>query len=127
MNMDKPTREQVLAEPAGRDLDGWVATFVMGWTEVGDPGHGCDWGGFPPGVKPFSAPDGTSGWKTLPRYSTDIAAAWSLTERLFGWELEQLSLSWQATVHAGVAAEKYATGTTAPLAICRAALLAVVS
>ncbi len=27
----KPTREQVLSEPAGRQLDAWIAEYAMGW------------------------------------------------------------------------------------------------
>jgi hypothetical protein len=27
----KPTREQILAEPAGPQMDAWVAEYVMGW------------------------------------------------------------------------------------------------
>jgi hypothetical protein len=34
METTKPTREQILAEPPGRQLDAWVALYVMQWDKV---------------------------------------------------------------------------------------------
>lgn len=116
---EKPTREQILSEPAGERLDSWVAEFVMG-----DP-RGQVW---------------------ERAYSTDIAAAWGVVENLTArhhsvavyWHFSD----WRVGTVTGldsVAVAEIETGPnaytgplkrapsalTAPLAICRAALLAV--
>lgn len=98
----------------GRELDALIAEKVMGW-------------------KPPEFIDGVSlerRWKndrgefdSLPRYSTDIAAAWEVVEKIgliIGkngpvWDAQDL---WDLPVY-------FASADTAPHAICLAALKAV--
>ena len=112
--------------PAGRDLDFYVATRVLGMpsgvgdvTVVGD-GYLLD-----------------ESYSQLPHYSTDIAAAWMVVEGLskrFWPEVGRMDNgTWYceivgrgdtpAQVSNGPIAHEIAE--TAPLAICRAALKAV--
>lgn len=123
--------------PAGRELDALVAEKVMGFVRVADDTsdyHGVRHGTevlLPPGETlhslrewlPRSGPI-AFGYFVTQRYSTDIAAAWQVVERMrnpdfrlnkdgdwgcsFGGELRFVGLA-----------------PTAPLAICRAALKAV--
>lgn len=100
------TRDEILAMPAGREMDALI------WTRV--------WNG------------GTAIGK-LPLYSTDIEAAWNIVEKL-GLNISQKNLN---EFPAGYEKSKYmadpelrgkgefwlAWGETAPLAICRAALI----
>lgn len=94
----------------GRELDALVAEKVMGWTEV------CGYEGEYKGY-----------WKILPKYSTDIAAAWAVVELpLFdGWAIGRNASGkwevfnpWENNFVVSVA-------DTAPHAICLAALKAV--
>jgi hypothetical protein len=55
--------------PAGPRLDAEVAR-ILGWTELRKMEHCDDWKGKPP--------DGP--WYVIPRYSTDIGAAWNLVK-----------------------------------------------
>ncbi len=82
---------------AGRDLDALVAEKVMGET--------CLF--------------------TAPAYSTDIAAAWQVVDKLhaLSFYLEVGSAGWMARF-ANISATE-ASAATAPLAICLAALKAV--
>jgi hypothetical protein len=72
----------------------------------------------------------------LPKFSTDIQAAWEVVEKLanepFAWHIESINLeggrvTWWAClwgdVPDGSIAEYSAKADTVPLAICRAALL----
>lgn len=64
----------------GRELDALIAEKVMGWTSVSyyDNGRGKEHWGFAP--KQLQA--------SVPRYSTDIAAAWEVVKRLSSeWKL----------------------------------------
>ena len=107
---------------AGRELDALVAEKVMGLERVGylykyreyteSPGHG------------------NMSEKDIPPYSTSIAAAWEVVEKLAyegkaAFALEFLKYepkTWVAEFGIGVFDEGKAD--TAPLAICRAALKA---
>lgn len=105
---------------AGRELDAWIAEKVMG-----NP---------PPVVPPGVWPQELHSWQDrLPLYSTDIAAAWEVVEKLkslgfkVGVDEEGSDLaacvvakSERGIVHV-IASE---TAATAPLAICLAALRA---
>lgn len=104
---------------AGRELDARVAEKVMGWkpeTFEGQPwwrdAEGCPWASC-----------------EVPRYSTSIAAAWQVVEKLGGYALmERMSTSGLWLVAFGTSgartnSESY--GETAPLAICLAALAAM--
>ena len=110
------TRDEILNMPAGREMDALIAENVMGY----------QWGykhAF--STLPTWSKNGIV--VTLGDYSTDISAAWEVVEKLRGKRVMEISItkkSFWCTV--------YATGRninekadTAPLAICRAALLAV--
>jgi len=114
MRIEMP-RDEILSEPAGPRLDAWIAN-VMGGKPLflmrnfnGNP--------FPEGV---------------PAYSTDIAAAFQVVEamRAGGWHFTVGSV----TVGPGACVDFFrldrnqefsTTAESSPLAICRAALLAV--
>jgi hypothetical protein len=120
---------------AGPELDALVAEKVMGWTKE-------------PSANPFPGPKslpwnwvaphstwgpGTPGKcypTSVPKYSTDIAAAWEVVEKLRdqfeGVVVDGIKLpgapAWQCIV---MNESEKGEAQTAPLAICRAALKAV--
>lgn len=111
-----------------RKLDALVAEKVMGWKDISGPDHGIDM---------WQTPEGHRGirGKDIPSYSTDIAAAWEVAEKLsqlcFGlwrvgdeWECELDSNDGRFLV-AGDSVHVFGSGISAPLAICLAALKAV--
>lgn len=122
----------------GRELDALVAEKVMGWVKLeahpaphtlfhpnfgkpGNPNYAGPW---------FYHPDwtpekgGHPNGQVIPAYSTDIAAAWLVVERLGTnfRELVHLRPGWQATVTK--ANNYYAVADTPALAICLVALKA---
>jgi hypothetical protein len=129
-----PTREQILNEPAGRQMDAWVAEFVMGWPQWDFKN---DWeGSFPmwrddEGVLLYTTYDDPHYWSP----SKDIAAAWQVVEKLHGpYTLNVFTSDFDRSVgfcchirRVGTFPSSFAYeyGDTAPLAVCRAALLAV--
>jgi hypothetical protein len=111
MNMNK---KEILAMPAGRELDALVAEKVMGWTK---------------GLKPWLMPPGFVECDVvpIPNYSTDIAAAWEVANKkrvslspVLGDQLKVVG--WRAEVHDFVYSCGHFDAPDAPLAICRAAL-----
>jgi len=120
------TREEIFELKAGPELDRLVAEHITGWKEGEKGPRVAKWG------------VGILGEKVLPRYSTDIAAAWSVVEKLvnLGWLVNLLS-PWKgnATYHWTCYVERQGksgweklevAGDSAPAAICRAALLAMI-
>src|SRR5690606_32042031 len=103
----------------GRDLDAAVAERVMGWKR-GDPKYG-DMPWYPPGTGRYLG----GGRLNLPKFSTDIAAAWEVVEHLAAPD-ETLTITYAkgTWVVAVGSVEVSATSESAPEAICRAALLA---
>lgn len=109
---------------AGRELDALIAEKVMGWRFMSRP------------VEPLLPPlvDGairaedlrwrdSGGFFVVPPYSTDIAAAWELLNKIHPYAL---SIGYQDNCWLVSASRKLlATADTAPLAICLAALKAV--
>lgn len=109
----------------GQELDAKVAEVVMGWIDIHT--FGLDNGrlsGYPPGEqKTFP----------VPHYSTDIAAAWQVVEKLLkdGYEVHFhclpdgrfhcLIMTDNGEIDAGILLWE-ARADTAPHAICRAAL-----
>ena len=70
---------------AGRELDALVAEKLFGWTHVGTSAAY----GYPPdSTIPTEEREPAVGWppraytKQVPKYSTDIAAAWQVVEKL---------------------------------------------
>jgi hypothetical protein len=127
---------------AGRELDALVAEKVMGWTWWRSSATGRR-GIFAPGVIPRGAyewfkelADGTEelcrDWGAyLPAYSTDIAMAWRVVEKM---NRHRFSIgefkpgTWKASFSELSPIRPMpclATAATAPLAICLAALEAV--
>jgi hypothetical protein len=101
------TREEILAMPAGRELDAIVAKAI-GYVSLTTHWNPID-----------------NMYGTLPHYSTDISAAWEVVEKLqqdfMFIDIFSTSDSYNVLVTNGdaVNAEK------APEAICKAALIAV--
>lgn len=103
----------------GRYLDAMVAEKVMGWRH--DPGTY-------EGSRYLLDPAGAR--SAIPNYSTDIAAAWEVVEKLKGatahFQLQSIPGGWSTRIFrvpAGLSNEEIAD--TAPMAICLAALKAV--
>lgn len=133
------TREEILAMPAGPKLDALIAEKVMGWTSYESHLTCEDFGTRGEPLIFWNPPGMTSAGATLPPFSTDIAAAWQVVERLIERKVllwvhvspagnyrcecrqvvqSEVTKSWYQRRAADVIAE------TAPLAICHAALLA---
>jgi hypothetical protein len=120
------TEAEILAMPAGWEMDGLIAEKVFGHQNV-------VWK-----VRTMSTTvDGfTFNGVMIPPYSTDIAAAWMVVERLRLWAGKRacavdLRIWPSGSCSARVQIAPYATNNngdaeTMPYAICRAALLAVI-
>jgi len=109
--MNELTREQILAMPAGRELDALVRKHVFGWSLIGDGRS--------------KSPDGYQ-IRSIPDYSTDIAAAWEVAEKFETIEVKRFHTDkglWFCEIKEKIWHRSY--GATAPEAICKAALLAV--
>lgn len=106
--------------PAGRELDALVAEKVMD-----DPVDRqiVDQHGFEIILRRSRL--------VLPRYSTDISAAWKIVEHLRSRnmfvELSEMGINkdWSCSFDGEDGKTVHAEGDTAPMAICMAALLAV--
>lgn len=140
---DKPTREQILAEPAGRALDCLVSRYVFGHQNVRlEPEH--VWGALrdpTPEETAYFASNGVShAYLGVGEYSTWMHYTWRVVEemekRLEHFEVPiRLWLEDEWHCEFGVTrgcsddpsdtAYYYAHGETAPLAICRSALIAL--
>lgn len=115
-------REIQSTEAAMRQLDALIAEHVMGWTKISlektISGEEKIYG------KP---PDQQGMDLVIPEYSTDIAAAWEVVEKLrsMGKDIELRGHApyepdnWQVVVN-----DEFYTEGPAPLAICLAALKA---
>lgn len=123
------TRAEILALPAGRELDMLVAEKVLGFQRGGLGGDDPDYWWCNPGY--LNATPHSLRVARTPRFSTDIAAAWQVvgklcpsTNRAEPWfKLYTSSGSWMANFHRESTEDTAAD--TAPLAVCRAALLAM--
>lgn len=119
---------------AGRELDALVAEKVMEWIF-----HPMQLMGMPPTMSKefWTYRDGESIHHVydLPPYSTSIAAAWEVLEKLHGQKdycqdtllacgVEKTQYGYECLL-TGVDGEWHETADTAPLAICLAALKAV--
>jgi hypothetical protein len=106
--------------PAGREMDALIAKNIFEWTIVKTKRN--NWFELQSGL--WKPDDGAT---DFPHYSTDIAAAWQVIEKMRGEEsgmrvyrIESMSY-WQF----GFRGAPWAEADTAPLAICRAALKTV--
>lgn len=114
--------------PAGREMDSLIAERVMGWTVFYGEHNGYDLlddeiaNGYPPDEEPEGVPF------EIPNYSTDIAAAWEVVEKMKNYLFVCGRTDdgiWEAyffPVNSGIGKLSEAHGDTAPSAICRAAL-----
>lgn len=127
------TKDKILAMPAGREMDRFIAEKVMGCRVLISTdgqlycrcGMTCNY--------PHAPDDRDSQlYGDLYEFSTDIAAAWEVVEKLRE-RFAQVAIDvcgdlWRARLYldSDTLAELFADATedTAPLAICRAALLA---
>jgi hypothetical protein len=126
------TREGILEMPAGRELDALVAEKVMGWELRQCERHKTEPDGYACGL--------CWGWDQFPAYSTDIDTAWQVVEKMQEdgdvfiewWQDGEWFVSWKPLIirnrdgsRVGAKCDGQTTGKpSAPLAICRAALLA---
>lgn len=89
---------------AGRELDALIAEKIMGQDYS------------------LNSLEGSLVLKDPPHYSTNIAAAWEVVEKLGpDWDLISMEQGWIASV----GSSERARAETAPLAICLAALKAM--
>lgn len=119
------------AATAGRAMDMQIAEKVMGWVRGRSYANGNgDWI-----VDGATSPSRT--WNLTPHYSTDIAAAWLVVEKMraLGYQLD-LSHALGDAIERPLLYAKFsllrgytnhANSDSAPLVICKAALLAAAS
>lgn len=137
------TRDEILNMKAGREMDALVAEQVMGWTncqkcefatwlssDKSIIASGEQWRGNP---LPLDIAQEVSDkfnprWETIKNYSTDIFAAWKVVEKSAGFMVENRQVykpdEWECEIAFEGTYIYFASANTAPLAICRAALLA---
>ena len=122
------TRDEILNMPAGREMDALVAEKVMTlnvWQHEKRVKQLAFRGNRSREVL-GTVIEIIAGDRMLQNYSTDIAAAWQVVEKTKNdYDITRVGGKWHAWLFAidEVLTEAYAD--TAPLAICRAALLAV--
>lgn len=120
-------REQIMAMKPGRELNYLVAEKVMGW-KYHDSMIPCI---YPPGLLPYQNIYGHE----VPNYSTDIGAAWEVVEKfdflyLYRWNNQPCKFEcdpgeWECKLSEKGTDGFLGIGKTAPEAICKASLLAV--
>jgi hypothetical protein len=115
-------KDEILNMPAGREMDALIAEKVMGhkwgtaecdiliYSETTKKGQPC-----------LFSPDGSP---VLEHYSTDIAAAWLVKEKMCGYMLDDSGIYFRFVENLGARANDIIFHLNPP-AICRAALLAV--
>lgn len=117
-----------------RELDALVATKVMGWIELHEERVLSNFAhivGRPPWYKGSHA-EARGAFPSVPPYSSDIAAAWEVVEKLktLGWNIALTNCCdayavWISKVWIDdLVLESDVKAPTAPLAICLAALKA---
>ena len=139
------TNEQIDSMPAGCEMDALVADRVMQWQHI-DWWMGSllakGWDGFWDGewVRWITIPESDADDRAEPwSPSTDIMAAWQVIEKMregYSISIHTIGSIWQCTleikdhktrfpVEVAHAGDAFADADTAPLAICRATLMAV--
>lgn len=116
----------IIDHPANECLDELVAIRIFGYIRIPHPG-----------VPKFQKPtdNGVEALYYTPRYSSEINEAWEVVEKLAkepkAWVIETVNIDtgliymvtyWGDSVETD---QEAVTSSTAPLAICRASLLAV--
>lgn len=138
--MDIMTHEEIDAMPAGREMDALVAEKVMEWSTWYDNRVEL--------YPPEGSEENRGRWTKrggilmpalIPSYSTSIADAWLVVEKIKGSSDQDLFTIQQEDMHPGLWEAGWmeylpyeggylklsSVAATAPLAICRAALKAV--
>jgi len=125
------TKEEILNMEPGPELDRLVAEKVMGWRRRSHKFSQNAWEWYNPEIPdPYHNKDFVCNDVDLPKFSTDIAAAWKVVNRLrekqFDIMIKTLKDRWEVLISdPDKILDWYATAPELPLAICRAALLAV--
>ncbi|MCM3632881.1 BC1872 family protein [Paenibacillus camelliae] len=121
--MNELTREQILSMPAGRELDNLIVKYVLRKTTSKDrPNWYLIYG---------TTSSSVQEWAKIPRYSTDIAAAWEVVGKMHEDERWTLALERDSETNEWIAdfnelgLSPAGVGKTAQEAIIKAALLAV--
>jgi hypothetical protein len=128
------TRDEIMKMEACAELDALIAEKVMGWKRYRTAKREMYWLDNPakrvmprgPGVfeTTDNIPPFDDAYDHVPPFSTEIAPAWEVVEKL-GLSVLKVQDGWQARKHVSMSDETSSNGETAPLAICRCALLAV--
>jgi hypothetical protein len=133
----KLTREQIENMPAGREMDALVAEHVMGWkwyTSVASAGrlkalgvkdqhfYGDGWSLAGSAAEPY-----VDALRHVPRYSVDIFNAWEVVDHQQGGLRFELRRRPDGGFWCSFGERMSAEAESAPLAICRAALLSRLS
>jgi hypothetical protein len=128
LDKKKMTRDKILNKPAGREMDALVAEIVMGWEYIPDKQERKTWSS----THWVNWKDSKGKTQLLVlSYSTDIAAAWQVVEKTMLLDNYDLMKDGENYIfgHYGKNGidpwTEFVRASTAPLAICRAALLAV--
>lgn len=121
------TRDDVLKMEAGREMDALIAEKVIGWTRKYVSEHD---------TQVWDSPNESVYLENaIPHYSTDISAAWEVVEKMLEFEKDVAGhdqviitrtddcLKWY--IEFRKPSWEYAEAEALPLAICRAALLAL--
>jgi hypothetical protein len=128
------TRDDVLAMQPGRELDALVAEKVMGWAELWTDSK--NYMAYPPCEQKFTI--GEAERHPVWPYSTDIAAAWEVVEKIKHMNLYiathvpadgRITCIVDDDINGELTCDEVkeyqVVADTAPEAICKAALLAV--
>ena len=126
------TRDEILALEPGPELDALVAEKVMGYMIRAEHVCGASGFGMPGDVCP-GCREGRPGpfYSGKAHYSTDIAAAWEVAEKVIRWRgsiiagARQYKPKCWVTISDLSPTPMSGTGETMPEALCKAALLAV--
>lgn len=129
------TRDEILKLEAGDELDALIAEKVMGWHSVEDKWGYKAWydaeDRFQCGIHKGDSHEDSEDFHILHWHpSSSILWAWEVVEKANAFFLEQPQNYDDKTWSASISISSYlwdAEADTAPLAICRAALLAVTS
>ncbi|OUS72999.1 hypothetical protein B1748_23610 [Paenibacillus sp. MY03] len=123
------TEQQIRDMEPGRELDDAIR-LMLGWTKFREKEDGTFACWVTPEGKKWTYPSSGS----LPRYSTDVSAAWEVVEKFnivniefVEWFVGNKSVQCKIIESVAPTEEEItteATGKTAPEAICKAALIA---
>jgi hypothetical protein len=129
--------DEIMKLEAGRELDALVAEKVMGWQWFDHTGYAIRYFRPPNRFNYGAIAEGKeiNYLESLPHYSTDIAAAWEVAEKLGNWHgfdflvikaagNDLWCAGWYEFYGDDYETRAADEAETVPLAICRAALLA---